>query len=227
MSINIPLLDKVRDTPQSDRMGMSEAEESKAYDGGNNQPEMSDERMNNQESAVENINNTKMGEEEEQEKKGCNWVGWIIRITIILCLLGLAVWVIVDSSRFTGILEDFIDWMEDNPILAPFVFIIVYTLATIFFFPGLILTLGAGFAFNEAYGNVGLAILVGSIAVWCGAMLGSMIAMLVGRYLLREWVGAKARKYKVFGAIDTAIEKEVSRNYRFLKIGIFVTRGTS
>ncbi len=38
-----------------------------------------------------------------------------------------------------------------------------------------------------------------------------MLAMLIGRYLLRDWVGKKAKKYKVFGAIDTAIEKEVRR----------------
>lgn len=54
-----------------------------------------------------------------------------------------------------------------------------------------------------------VAILIGSIVVWSGAMIGSILAMLIGRYLLREWVGKKARKYKVFGAIDTAIEKEV------------------
>lgn len=54
-----------------------------------------------------------------------------------------------------------------------------------------------------------VAILVGSISVWTGAMLGSIGAMLVGRYLLRGWVSKKAEKYKIFGAIDQAIEKEV------------------
>ena len=54
-----------------------------------------------------------------------------------------------------------------------------------------------------------VAILVGSIVVWTGAMIGSILAMLIGRYLLRDWVGKKANQFKVFGAIDTAIEKEV------------------
>ncbi|CAI2367132.1 unnamed protein product [Moneuplotes crassus] len=175
-----------------------------------NSPHNNDENVKSHRSGEEDNKdeNDSNKEEEEQENKGCNWCSWIFRIAIILLLIGLAVWVIVDSSRLTGVFEDFIDWMEDNPILAPFVFIVVYILATIFFLPGLILTLGAGFAFNEAYGNVGLAILVGSIAVWCGAMLGSMLAMLIGRYLLRDWVGKKAKKNKYFGAIDTAIEKE-------------------
>lgn len=58
--------------------------------------------------------------------------------------------------------------------------------------------------------NFIVAILVGSVSVWTGAMLGSTGAMLVGRYLLRDWVSKKAEKYRIFGAIDQAIEKEVS-----------------
>ena len=187
--------------------------------------------MNSQNNDIENIQNSvarnngdqnkEIDEEEEEMKKGCNWAGWIIRITIVLVLLSLAIWIILDSSRLTGIFKDFINWMKNNPFLAPFALIFVYIFATIFFLPGLILTLGAGFAFNEAYGNVGsmfkfkiiniVAILVGATVVWIGAMIGSILAMLIGRYLLRNWVGKKARKYKVFGAIDTAIEKEVSQ----------------
>ena len=37
------------------------------------------------------------------------------------------------------------------------------------FIPGLILTLGAGFAFNQAYQSVGWAMLVGTASVWVGA----------------------------------------------------------
>lgn len=153
-------LDKVQDISSNKDIRAFSGEESKAYSGGNDGPEESSERMDNRDTPVDNIDNNNSGsamgdEEEEEEDKGCNWVGWIIRIVIILCLAGLAIWVIVDSSRLTGVFEDFIDWMEDNPILAPFVFILVYIFATIFFLPGLILTLGAGFAFNEAYGNVG------------------------------------------------------------------------
>ncbi|CAI2367166.1 unnamed protein product [Moneuplotes crassus] len=157
---------------------------------------------------LEEVEQEAQEEGHEEDDKGSNWCTWIFRLTILLGLIGLAIWVIFDSSRLTGVFEGFINWMQKNPYFAPFVFVIVYILATIFFIPGLILTLGAGFAFNEAYGKVWLAILVGSIAVWCGAMIGSMLAMLIGRYLLREWVGKKAKRHKVFGAIDTAIEKE-------------------
>ena len=41
-------------------------------------------------------------------------------------------------------------------------------------------------------------------------MIGSIAAMYIGRYLLRNWVSKKAEKFKVFGAIDQAMEKEVN-----------------
>ena len=104
---------------------------------------------------VENIAPNEEGENEEQPKKKCDWVGWIIRIVIVLCLIGIAVWAIVDNERVSDGFEEFIDFLRDNPILAPFILIVVYAIATVLFLPGLILTLGAGFAFNEAYGNVG------------------------------------------------------------------------
>ena len=40
-------------------------------------------------------------------------------------------------------------------------------------------------------------------------MIGSILAMLLGRYVFRDSVKAKALKYKTFGAIDKAVEKEV------------------
>ena len=72
----------------------------------------------------------------------------------------------------------------------------IYTVATVFFFPGLILTLGAGFAFGLLWGTV--CVVVGSNA-------GACLAFLLGRFLLREWVVSLAKGYPVFAALDAAI----------------------
>lgn len=48
--------------------------------------------------------------------------------------------------------------------------------------------------------------------MWIGATIGSILAMIIGRYLLREYIAKKATQYKIFGAIDGAIEKEVIIN---------------
>lgn len=52
-------------------------------------------------------------------------------------------------------------------------------------------------------------------------MLGSIAAMYIGRYLLRNWVSKKAEKFKVFGAIDQAMEKEVCIDIEALKYRTF------
>lgn len=112
------------------------------------------ERNSNEQ--VENLDQIQPAEvKEEEEPKKCDWVGWIIRIAIVVLLIGFIIWIIVDSKRVTDGFESFIDFLRDNPVLAPFILIMVYAIATIVFLPGLILTLGAGFAFNEAYGNAG------------------------------------------------------------------------
>ena len=40
-------------------------------------------------------------------------------------------------------------------------------------------------------------------------MIGSILAMLLGRYVFRDSIKTKALKNKTFGAIDKAVEKEV------------------
>ena len=63
------------------------------------------------------------------------------------------IWAIIDRKRLLRWLEAFIGFLEDYPYLAPFMIIILYIFAAIFFLPGSILTLGSGFALNQAYGN--------------------------------------------------------------------------
>lgn len=149
-------IDKVGDSAAIEgHMSRNSEEEKKSSSRAMSENNSGENYQTSQERDGVNGNDDTMQENEEEEPKKCNWVGWIIRIAVIVFLISLAIWAIVDSSRLTGIFEDFIDWMQDNPVLAPFVFIVVYVFATIFFLPGLILTLGAGFAFNEAYGNQG------------------------------------------------------------------------
>ena len=52
------------------------------------------------------------------------------------------------------------------------------------------------------------AVLIGSLAVWIGASLGSIVAMLLGRFVFKEWVRKQAEKYPLISAIDKAIENE-------------------
>jgi len=70
------------------------------------------------------------------------------------------------------------------------------------------LTLGAGFAFKQAYGSVGKALLVGVPAVWIGASVGAALAMLMGRFVFKDWVTKKSENYPKVKAIQKAIQQE-------------------
>jgi uncharacterized membrane protein YdjX (TVP38/TMEM64 family) len=78
-------------------------------------------------------------------------------------------------------------------------FIALYIVATVAFFPGSVLTLGAGVVFG---------VVQGSIYVFIGATLGATLAFLVGRYVARGWVSKKIEGNPKFKAIDQAVGKE-------------------
>jgi len=146
------------------------------------------------------------GDEQKPEEKA----GGIKKAVIVTFLLALIIFVIVDSqtNNFVrdGILS-FLEWIEENVVWGVLTFILVYFLATIFFVPGSILTLGAGFVFSAALDNNLLwGVLLGTAAVWVGATTGAIASFLLGRYLFRDCcVGSITKKYKIFQAIDNAL----------------------
>jgi len=64
----------------------------------------------------------------------------------------------------------------------------IYIVSTIFFVPGSFLTIGAGFAFATAYNSVTYGVIFGSLSVFVGASIGSIISFLLGRYFFRDFV---------------------------------------
>jgi uncharacterized membrane protein YdjX (TVP38/TMEM64 family) len=98
-----------------------------------------------------------------------------------------------------AILTDALTWVDNLGSLGAIAFILLYTIATVAFFPGSILTLGAGVIFG---------ILWGSLYVFIGATLGSVLAFLVGRYLARDLVVKKIQGNSKFEAIDAGVKRE-------------------
>src|SRR5712664_1864439 len=79
-------------------------------------------------------------------------------------------------------LEEFLEWIRGIGVCGPLLLAAVYILATVFFVPGALITLGAGFVFG---------VVVGTITVSVGSTLGASAAFLVGRTLARAWVQEK------------------------------------
>ncbi|MEH2044753.1 TVP38/TMEM64 family protein [Nostoc sp.] len=107
----------------------------------------------------------------------------------------------VNTNSFNpqAILRDALQWIDNLGTVGAIAFIALYIIATITFFPGSILTLGAGVIFGVIWG---------SLYVFVGATLGATAAFLVGRYLVRDWVAQKIADNKKFTAIDQAVGRE-------------------
>lgn len=116
---------------------------------------------------------------------------WIILITI---LIGVAKYFDVQ-----GLLKNALDWSASLDSWGPITFILIYTVATILFIPGSLLTLAAGVVFGVVWGSIYVSI---------GATIGATGAFLVGRYLARGWVEKRIEGNDKFKAIDQAVARE-------------------
>lgn len=96
-------------------------------------------------------------------------------------------------------LQHALQWIDGLGAGGALAFIALYTLATVLFLPGSVLTLGAGVVFG---------VLQGFLYVFIGASLGATAAFLVSRYLARDWVARKLATTPKFKAIDAAIGRE-------------------
>jgi len=167
--------------------------------------------------ASENSANSEMMPEEEKEK---NSKSRIQKIIIGVLLVAFVTYVIIDSATTgyirTGV-QSFLEWIENNPIPGFFVFMVVYFFATVLFVPGSILTLGAGFVFANAFG-LGVGVLLGALSVFLGASAGGIMAFILGRYLLRDWVKGLTKKYAIFEALDSALEEKGLRIMVLLRL---------
>jgi uncharacterized membrane protein YdjX (TVP38/TMEM64 family) len=119
----------------------------------------------------------------------------IVVLAVALALLATAV-IIFDVNTY---LRDVLEWIRGRGFLGVVMFTVVYIIATVFFVPGSILTLGAGFIYGVVFG---------SIYVSVASTLGATAAFLAGRYLARDWVAAKVSGSERFRSLDDAVGRE-------------------
>jgi uncharacterized membrane protein YdjX (TVP38/TMEM64 family) len=100
-------------------------------------------------------------------------------------------------------------WIQDLGALGPVAFVVAYSIATLAFVPGSVLTLAAGAIFGLAAGT-----LYTLVAATCGASL----AFLVSRYTLRDFVERRVARHEKFAAIDRAIARDGRRIVFLLRL---------
>ncbi len=104
----------------------------------------------------------------------------LIRIILFITLIaGIAAVIgnrdLLDTTALQG-------WIENSGSAAPLVFMLVYIIGTIFFFPGSVLTLLGGALFGP---------LLGTFYNLTAATIGAMLSFLIARFLASNWVAEK------------------------------------
>jgi uncharacterized membrane protein YdjX (TVP38/TMEM64 family) len=112
----------------------------------------------------------------------------IVAIVVIVRLLHLQEY--VDEERLRQAIAAYGYW-------GPAVYLLVWILAPVLFLPGLPITLAGGVLFGPLWGFVYTAI---------GAPIGGVLAFLVSRYLLRQWVS-----HKISGTRLAHLDEKVAR----------------
>lgn len=119
-----------------------------------------------------------------------------------LLIISFLVATLIIAAQYLPVKQVFnhaISGVQSLGILAPTAYIIIYNLATILFIPGSLLTVKGGCLFGLFWG---------SVYVLIAAVIGAILAFIIGRYLCRDWVDRQIDKYPKFKAINLAVAKE-------------------
>jgi uncharacterized membrane protein YdjX (TVP38/TMEM64 family) len=129
----------------------------------------------------------------------------IKKLFIAIPIISIILFAIIDSQTNQYIqtgFESFLIWISAHLIAGIFALTAVYAIATVTFIPGSILTIGSGFVYGNAFG-LGWGVAIASGVVFIGASCGAILSFLLGRYLLREWVGERfVERYPMVKALD-------------------------
>jgi uncharacterized membrane protein YdjX (TVP38/TMEM64 family) len=159
-------------------------------------------------------------EVDEEEDENAKLINCYKKTALTLVLVIFIAFVIVDAATSQYIktaISSFFEWMENNPRQGFFAFVMVAFTSTMLFIPGILLAIGAGFAFSSAFG-LGVGILVGTLAVFLGFTAGAIVSFLLGRFLLRDCVSGLTKKFPLLEALDNAFEEKGFRIMVLLRL---------
>ena len=150
-----------------------------------------------------------MTNEEKQKPKTRR--GAVIKAFILVIFILAAIYVV----RYTPVkefltVEKMKRFLDTSGFWAPFIFILIYTLAICLFVPGTLITALGAAIFGPYWGFV---------YVFAGAILGATVTFFIGRYLGRDFaasvIGDRLKKY------DEAIERNGFATVLYLRLIYF------
>ncbi|MDH5711124.1 MAG: VTT domain-containing protein [Gammaproteobacteria bacterium] len=124
------------------------------------------------------------------------WLKWLLLLFVIL---GITLVVLYREQLDAEALRA---WLESAGAMAPLLFMLIYIVGTVLFFPGSVLTLLGGALFGPV---------LGTFYNLTAATLGAMLSFLVARYLASNWVMGKTG-----GRLKQLINGVESEGWRFV-----------
>lgn len=122
---------------------------------------------------------------------------------LVLALILITIFVLWRVGAFSYIsverIEELKALVDDFGMLAPMVFILAYILATVFFLPGVPLTLLGGVVFGPVMGTIWVSI---------ASTVGATLAFLLGRYTGREFIVNKFSDSDIFNKLDNGVKNQ-------------------
>ena len=129
----------------------------------------------------------------------------IVRLFLVAALAAAIIWLglhreFLQAATLERELQRFGGW-------APILFVVLYTLATVLFVPGSVLTVAGGALFGPVWGTL-----------WnlSGATLGATLAFVTARYVASDWVAARSGER--LGRLMRGVEEEGWRFVAFVRL---------
>lgn len=129
----------------------------------------------------------------------------LLRGLLAALVLGGIVLAILYREQFSA--EALNQWISEAGTAAPLLFMLLYTLGTVLFLPGSVLTLAGGALFGPLWGT---------LYNLTGATLGATLAFVIARYLAADWV--ERRSVGMVQRIKTGVEQEGWRFVAFVRL---------
>jgi uncharacterized membrane protein YdjX (TVP38/TMEM64 family) len=138
----------------------------------------------------------------KQSDHGVNGVRWSKpALALIVVAVGIvAAWRLGVFELLTVANVDRLNtWFDGLGWWAPVVFVLLWIAASVFFLPGLAITIVGGLVFGAVWGTVWTTV---------GANLGAIAAFLVGRYAARAMVEGMVEKNRALKKIDEGVKRQ-------------------
>ena len=123
-------------------------------------------------------------------------------ILVVILLTGITLALVYRQHLNADSLNQLLGQVQQGGAVSALVFMLIYAVGTVFFFPGSVLTLAGGALFGPV---------LGTLLNLTGATLGATLAFLMARYLASDWVAARTG-----GRLKQLMEGVEQEGWRFV-----------